>query len=99
MIIGKFTRSGNAYTGKLVTLTHKQALKFEPAERGADYQVTLEGVEVGAAWKKTAKDTGKAYLSVKLDSPFLAAPVNGALIEQEDDAHILVWNRDQRKAD
>jgi uncharacterized protein (DUF736 family) len=73
MIIGKFTRSGNAYTGKLVTLT-----KFEPAERGADYPVTMEGVEVGAAWKKTAKDTGKAYLSVKLDSPFLATPVNGA---------------------
>ena len=99
MIIGKFTRSGNVYTGKLVTLTHKQALKFEPAERGADYQVTMDGVDVGAAWKKTAKDTGKAYLSVKLDSPFLAAPVNGALIEQEQGAHILVWNRDQRKAD
>jgi len=99
MIIGKFTRSGNVYTGKLVTLTLKQALKFEPAERGADYQVTTDAVEVGAAWKKTAKDTGKAYLSVKLDSPFLMAPVNGALIEQEDGAYILVWNRDQRKAD
>ena len=42
--------------------------------------------------------TGKAYLSVKLDSPFLPASVNGALIEQEDGTHILVWNRDQRKA-
>ena len=99
MIIGKFTRTANGYTGKLVTLTHKQALKIEPAERGADYQVTMEGAEVGAAWKKTAKDTGKAYLSVKLDSPFLAAAVNGALIEQQDGSHILVWNRDQRKAD
>ena len=99
MIIGKFTRTENGYTGKLVTLTHKQTLKFEPAERGADYQVTMDDVEVGAAWKKTAKDTGKAYLSVKLDSPFLATPVNGALLEQQDGSHILVWNRDQRKAD
>ena len=99
MIIGKFTRSGNVYTGNLVTLTIKQALKLEPAERGADYQVTADGFEVGAAWKKAAKDTGKAYLSVKLDSPFLPAAVNGALIEQDDGTHILVWNRDQRKAD
>lgn len=99
MIIGKFTRSGDAFTGKLVTLTLKQALKLEPAERGADYQVTADGFEVGAAWKKTAKDSGKAYLSVRLDSPFLAAPINGALIEQEGGTHILVWNREQRKTD
>jgi hypothetical protein len=26
----------------------------------------------------------KPYLSVRLDSPFLAAPVNAALIEQQD---------------
>ena len=99
MIIGKFTRSGNVFIGKLVTLTVAQALKLEPAERGADYEVAMDGFPVGAAWKKTAKDTGKAYLSVKLDSPFLPAAVNGALLEQDDGTHILVWNRDQRKAD
>ena len=81
-----------------MTLTHKQALKFEPAERGADYRVIMDGIEVGAAWKKTAKETGNAYLSVKLDAPFLPAPVNGALIEQEG-SYLLVWSRDQRKAD
>ena len=42
---------------------------------------------------------GKAYLSVKLDSPFLPEPVNCALIKQSDEAHALVWNRDDRKAD
>ena len=78
-------RCGKGFIGKLVTLTLNQALKFEPAERGAHYQITLDGIEVGAAWKKTARDTGKTYLSVRLDSPFLPAPANGALIEQDDE--------------
>ena len=98
MIIGTFTKKNEGYTGKLVTLTHGQALTFEPAPKGADYKVTIGGVEVGAAWKRTAKESGKAYLSVKLDSPFLPAPVNCALMEQ-DSGHILVWSRDDRKQD
>ena len=67
------------------------------AEKGADYQVTLDGIEVGAAWKKTGRESGKAYLSVKLDSPFLPAPVNCALMPQDDGSHILVWNREAKK--
>ena len=50
------------------------------APRGTDYQVTLDGTEVGAAWKKTARESGKAYLSVKRVSPFLAVPINCALM-------------------
>ena len=34
--------------------------------------------ELGAAWRKTSKK-GKAYLSVKLDSPALGGPINCAL--------------------
>jgi uncharacterized protein (DUF736 family) len=99
VIIGKFTRSGDAYTGKLVTLTVRQALKFEPAERGADYEVSMDGFAVGAAWKKTAKDTGKG---LSLGQARLAVPAGarerGADRAGRRDA-ILVWNRDQRKAD
>jgi len=98
MIIGTFTKKNEGYTGKLVTLTHSQALTFEPAEKGVDFRVKFGTVEVGAAWKKTARESGKAYLSVKLDSPFLPAPVNCALMEQ-DDGYILVWTRDDRKQD
>jgi len=98
MIIGTFTKKNEGYSGKLITLTHSQALTFVPAEKGVDYRVMVGEVEVGAAWKKTGKESGKAYLSVKLDSPFLPAPVNCALMEQ-DDGHILVWSRDDRKHD
>jgi uncharacterized protein (DUF736 family) len=99
MIIGKFNQAQNDYIGNLVTLTHRGKLVFTPAQGGVDYRVTLDGAEVGAAWKKTARESGKAYLSVKLDSPFLPAPVNCALMAQEDGSYILVWSRDDRKQD
>jgi uncharacterized protein (DUF736 family) len=98
MIIGKFTPAKTGgYTGNLITLTHRGKLVFAPASKGADFQVTLDGIEVGAAWKKTGRESGKAYLSVKLDSPFLPSPVNCALMPQEDGDQILVWNREDRK--
>jgi uncharacterized protein (DUF736 family) len=98
MIIGKFTQQNGTYTGELVTLTTRQSLTFEPAEGKVDYRITMQGVEVGAAWKRTSKKSGRTYLSVKLDSPFLLAPIYGALLQQ-DDGHILVWSRDERKDD
>jgi uncharacterized protein (DUF736 family) len=97
MIIGNFNNQAKRYAGELVTLTHRGKLTFTPASKGADYQVTLDGIEVGAAWKKTGKESGKPYLSVKLDSPFLPEPVNCALMPQNDGSHILVWNRDARR--
>jgi uncharacterized protein (DUF736 family) len=99
MIIGNFKTQDEGYTGNLITLTHQGTLVFEPKTKGADYQITLDGIEVGAAWKKTGRESGKAYLSVKLDSPFLPAPVNCALMAQDNGTHILVWTRDERKQD
>lgn len=46
-------------------------------------------------WKKTSKK-GKPYLSVKLDGPTLAAPINCALTEQTDGSYGLIWNRKDR---
>ena len=54
--------------------------------------------ELGAAWRKTSKK-GKAYLSVKLDSPALGGPINCALTQQQDGSHALVWNRKEAEVD
>jgi uncharacterized protein (DUF736 family) len=54
--------------------------------------------ELGAAWRKTSKK-GKAYLSVKLDSPALNSPINCALTQQQDGSHVLVWNRKEAEVD
>ncbi len=97
MIIGKFAQQANGFSGHLITLTYRSKLSFVAASKGADYQVLLEGIEVGAAWEKTGKESGNPYLSVKLDSPFVPKPVNCALMPQDDGSHILVWNRDDRR--
>ena len=103
MMIGRFTQEGEGYKGHISVLGLVQDAFIVPTqggERGPDYQVMVSAsdehdAEAGAAWKRTSK-AGKAYLSVKLDSPFLPAAVNCALIKQSDEAHALVWNRDRR---
>ena len=99
MIIGNFKKQAKGYAGDLTTLTHQAKLVFTPASKGVDYEVTLDGIKLGAAWKKTARESGKEYLSVQLDSPFLPSPVNCALMPQDDGNHILVWSRDDRRQD
>ncbi|WMT79562.1 DUF736 domain-containing protein [Bradyrhizobium sp. Ash2021] len=51
----------------------------------------------GAAWQKTAKDTERDYLSVKLDDPSFPAQIYATLIEVEgQDGLQLIWSRPNR---
>jgi uncharacterized protein (DUF736 family) len=104
MIIGKFTSNGNGYSGSIQSVGLDLAdvtITPVPAKQGNGPDLVVvstakHDIEIGAAWKKTSK-AGKAYLSVKLDGPTLAAPINCALTQQQDGTHALVWNR--READ
>jgi len=50
--------------------------------------------DFGAAWKKTARETQREYLSVKLDDPSFPAPIYASLVEAEDgESHNLIWSR------
>lgn len=50
--------------------------------------------EFSAAWKKTARETGREYLSVKLDDPSFPAPIYASLVDAEDgSSHNLIWSR------
>ena len=51
--------------------------------------------EVGAGWNRKSKDGGKTYVSVKLDSPLLPAPLNCALFTRDDGTYVLVWDREK----
>jgi len=42
-------------------------------ERSPDYRVAANRAELGAGWRKAAKDTGAEYVSVKLDGPWSRA--------------------------
>jgi len=104
MKIGYFhSHDGKNYDGRMLSLTEESiTLDMVPVEQrgenGPSYRILRGDFEFGAAWKRTSKD-GKPYLSVKLDSPLLPAPINAALIEATDGSYMLVWNRDGQKQD
>jgi uncharacterized protein (DUF736 family) len=110
MIIGNFTEQEQGYAGVITTAGLRvTGVQFRPVPvkqgSGPDFVVfgTCDGddfddFELGAAWTKTSKK-GKTYLSVKLDSPALAEPINCALIAQANGSHVLVWQRKDVDAD
>ncbi|NTH43977.1 DUF736 domain-containing protein [Agrobacterium rhizogenes] len=96
--IGTFTKTDSGYTGSVKTLTLNVKAKFVPAEgeneRGPDFRIFAGATEFGAAWKKTARETQREYLSVKLDDPSFPAPIYASLVEAEDgEGQALIWSR------
>jgi uncharacterized protein (DUF736 family) len=99
-IIGNFRRDGDGFTGHIATLSLNVAVQFTKAERNGhdrapDYRIFAEsGFELGAAWTKRARDTGRTYVSCKLDSPEFAAPIFASLMMMDtEDRFDLVWSR------
>jgi len=99
-IIGTFTRGTDGkFSGSLTTLTLSAKLLFAPEtskskDTAPDYRVFLGTVEIGAAWQKVARETGRAYWSVKLDDPTFAGPLFASLVETDDDKTFnLLWSR------
>ena len=103
MIIGNFeTNNGGGLFGRIALLgigsvrlelkPNTQAARQEAG--GPDLIVVMAegGAEVGAAWRKTSK-SGKAYISVQVDSPVFGAPVNLALFQRENGGYMMVWER------
>jgi uncharacterized protein (DUF736 family) len=92
--IGTFTASENGYTGSIKTLTLNIKAKFVASEKEHDYRILAGATEFGAAWKKTARDSKREYLSVKLDDPSFPAPLNASLVKVDgDDSFTLIWSR------
>ena len=51
-------------------------------------------MELGAAWTRKAKETGREYLSVKLDDPSFPQPIYASLVEAETEgSYNLIWSR------
>jgi len=96
--IGTFTASDNGYAGSVKTLTLNVKAKLVATEKendkAPDYRIIAGAIECGAAWKKTARDSDREYLSVKLDDPSFPAPIYASLVKGEgDDSFTLIWSR------
>ena len=96
--IGTFTKNENGagYTGAVKTLTLNVKAKIVSVEKendkAPDFRIFAGATEFGAAWKKTAKESEREYLSVKLDDPSFPAPIYASLVEAED-GFSLIWSR------
>jgi uncharacterized protein (DUF736 family) len=96
--IGTFIAADNGYTGSVKTLTLNVKAKFVATEKendkAPDYRILAGSIEFGAAWKKTARESDREYLSVKLDDPSFPAPIYASLVKGEgDDSFTLIWSR------
>ncbi len=104
MNIGYFTKTkeGN-FSGSIVAIggvfsqVTLEAVKAEGND--PNYRVTTLGVDLGAAWDKTSKRTGKSYVSVSLKSPFIPSQVYAALVETNESGEFaLVWSEPKPKS-
>jgi len=95
--IGTFNRNEDgSFTGVIKTLNLNIKARLVVSEKESDKSPDLRAlagtIEIGAGWKKTAKETGREYHSVKLDDPSFPAPIYASLVENED-AYALIWSR------
>lgn len=97
--IGTFTPAQDSFLhGSIRTLTLDTPAQFEPVHSdriGAPaYRVYAGPIELGAAWAKTAKDSGRTYHQIRLDDPSFAAPIFANLIEDPNTGVFsLIWSR------
>ena len=99
-IIGNFTREGTRFTGIIRTLAFTAPVAIDPVttkrgEKSPDYRVSVQSSgpgEIGAAWKRNRE--GNEFLSVRIDDPFLPAPLDCRLVKNRaDEGYSLIWER------
>ena len=101
--IGTFKKSGNEFTGEIVTLSlQAKNVRIVPeasrsGENAPSHRVFAGRVEIGAAWAKRSNE-GRDYLGLKLDDPSFTAPIYANLFDDEDgDGYSLIWSRPSRR--
>lgn len=101
--IGTFKKSGNDYTGEIVTLSvQAKGVKITGQDtRGNDnapsHRVFVGKAEIGAAWTKRSNE-GRDYLALKLDDPSFTAPIYANLFDDEGgETYSLIWSRPNRR--
>ena len=97
--IGTFKKTGNEYTGEIVTLSvQAKGVRIVPdlratGENAPSHRILVGRAEIGAAWSKRSTE-GRDYLGLKLDDPSFSHPIYANLFDDEDgEGHSLIWSR------
>lgn len=101
--IGTFKKSGNEFTGEIVTLSlQTKNVRIVPesrqvGENAPSHRVFVGRAEIGAVWSKTSNE-GRDYLGLKLDDPSFNAPIYANLFDDEEgEGFSLIWSRPSRR--
>lgn len=101
--IGTFKKTGNDYTGEIITLSvQAKKVRIVPEanrvnDNAPSHRVFVGRAEIGAAWDKRSNE-GRDYLSVKLDDPSFTAPIYANLFDDEnEDTFSLIWSRPAKR--
>ena len=101
-VIGTFTAAKNGYVGTIRTLNLNSKVDIVANDRsegdGApQYRILVGATEIGAAWRKTMRDSKETFLGVMLDDPCLPQPIWAVLIEAAGGGSArLVWRRNRK---
>ena len=97
--IGTFKKTGNEYTGEIVTLSvQAKGVRIVPdlranGENAPSHRILVGRAEIGAAWTKRSNE-GREYLGLKLDDPSFSHPIFANLFDDEDgEGYSLIWSR------
>ena len=102
-VIGTFTAVENGYVGTIRTLNLNSKVEIVANDRtegnGApQYRILVGATEIGAAWRRTMRDSEDSYLGVMLDDPCLPQPIWALLIEAAGGSSArLVWRRNRKE--
>jgi uncharacterized protein (DUF736 family) len=102
--IGTFKKIGDdEYRGEILTLNLRaNNIRIVAMTRTNDnapsHRVYAGRIEIGAGWPKHSEETGRDYLSIKLDDPSFNAPIYANLFEDEGgETFSLIWSRPNRR--
>lgn len=102
-VIGTFKPDKDGYAGTIRTLSINAKVRIvandrKSASTAPDFRIFAGQTEIGAAWRRTARDKEASYLSVRLDDPAFPEPIHAALMEQSEDGVLrLLWRREKRE--
>lgn len=99
MLLGTFNETGDgAFLGSIKTVFFEVAkvvaepiVKTDPAQPDCRLY-TGDDIEFGAAWKRTAKESGNIYYDVQIDDITFAEP-RWARLVKKGERWLLLWER------
>jgi len=100
--IGRFTCTGDTFTGHITTLSLAATLHIfaaEPSDKAKApqwhiYLGAADGPRIGAGWNHKSETAGES-IQLVIDAPELLAPIRARLVQQGDGEteHLLLWAR------